>query len=94
MPAPSRSLLPLLALVGVAFSLGAGHVCARFAFTHGVGILTAATLRSVCATLILFALLRVRGIPVLPNAAGAMQVLGAVVVVAAVIYFQVAARRK
>jgi drug/metabolite transporter (DMT)-like permease len=71
MPASSRPLLPLLALVGVAFSLGTGHVCARFAFTHGVGILTAATLRSVCATLILFALLRVRGIPLARNRAGA-----------------------
>ena len=75
MPASSRSLFPLLALVGVAFSLGAGHVCARFAFAHGVGILTAATLRSVCATLILFALIRVRGIPVLANAAGAKATL-------------------
>jgi drug/metabolite transporter (DMT)-like permease len=71
MPALPRSLLPLLALVGVAFTLGAGHVCARFAFTHGVGILTAATLRSACAMLVLFALLRLRGIPLLPPAAGA-----------------------
>lgn len=62
----SRSLLPLLALVGVAFSLGTGHVCARYAFTHDVSILTAATLRSACAVLILLVLLRVRGIPVLP----------------------------
>lgn len=65
MPRP-RSLLPLFALVGVALSLGTGHVCARLAFTHGVSILTAATLRSACAALVVFLLLRLKGIPLLP----------------------------
>jgi drug/metabolite transporter (DMT)-like permease len=66
MSSPSRSLLPLFALLGVALSLGTGHVCARLALTHGVTILTAATSRSACAALLLFAVLRVRGVALLP----------------------------
>ena len=47
-------------LVGVAVGLGTGHVCARLAFTHGVTVITAATVRSVCASLLLLALLALR----------------------------------
>jgi drug/metabolite transporter (DMT)-like permease len=75
MPTPSRTLLPLFALVGVAFSLGTGHVCARLAFTHGVTLLTAASLRTGSAALVVFALLRLRGIPILPLKDGARTAL-------------------
>lgn len=64
--APSRAVLPLLGLFGVAVSLGAGHVCARVAFTNGVGVLTAATVRSLLAAALLLALLQLRRAPVLP----------------------------
>jgi len=63
---PSRAVLPVLGLFGVAVSLGAGHVCARLAFTNGVNILTAATVRSLLATVLLLVLLRLRGMAVLP----------------------------
>lgn len=53
-------------LVGVAVSLGTGHVCARLAFTHGVTVITAATVRSVCAGLLLLALLVLRRASPLP----------------------------
>lgn len=63
---PSRAVLPVLGLFGVAVSLGAGHVCARLAFTNGVNILTAATVRALLATALLLVLLRVRRTAVLP----------------------------
>jgi hypothetical protein len=63
---PSRAVLPVLGLFGVAVSLGAGHVCARLAFTNGVNILTAATVRSLLATALLLVLLRLRGTALLP----------------------------
>lgn len=63
---PSRAVLPVLGLFGVAVSLGAGHVCARLAFTSGVNILTAATVRSLLATALLLVLLRLRGTALLP----------------------------
>lgn len=66
MSAPPRAFLPLLGLFGVAVSLGAGHVCARVAFTHGVGVLTAATVRSLLAAALLLVLLRLRRTPILP----------------------------
>lgn len=53
-------------LVGVAVSLGSGHVCARLAFTHGVTVLTAATVRALSASLLLFALLALRRTSPLP----------------------------
>ena len=62
----SRTWLPVVGLFAVAATLGSGHVCARLAFTNGVNVLTAATLRSLCAALLLFALLRLRRTPVLP----------------------------
>jgi len=60
------ALLPVLGLFAVAVTLGSGHVCARLAFTNGVNVLTAATLRSVCAAFLLLLLLRLRRTPVLP----------------------------
>jgi drug/metabolite transporter (DMT)-like permease len=62
----SRSWLPVLGLFAVAVTLGSGHVCARLAFTNGVNVLTAATLRSAAAALLLVMLLRLRRIPILP----------------------------
>jgi drug/metabolite transporter (DMT)-like permease len=89
-----RSLLPLLALVGVAFSLGTGHVCARLALTHGVTILTAATSRSVCAAALLFALLRLRGIPLLPLKGTAdVTVLFGLLIAAQTLALQLAVKR-
>jgi drug/metabolite transporter (DMT)-like permease len=64
--ARGSTLLPVLGLFVVAVALGAGHVCARLAFTNGVNVLTAATLRSLCAAFLLLALLRLRRTPVLP----------------------------
>ncbi len=61
-----RPWLPIAGLVGAAFTLGSGHVAARLAFAHGVNVITAATLRSVCACLLLLLVLRVRHITVLP----------------------------
>ncbi len=58
-------LLPF-ALFGVAVSLGAGHVSARLAFANDVNVITAATVRSVCAGLLLLGLLRFRRESVLP----------------------------
>lgn len=66
MSARPRSVLPILGLFGVAVSLGAGHVCARLAFTSGVNILTAATTRSALAVAVLLVLLRLRGTAILP----------------------------
>jgi drug/metabolite transporter (DMT)-like permease len=62
----STTWLLLLALFGVAVSLGAGHVSARLAFANGVNVMTAATVRSVGAGLLLLVLLRLRGEAVLP----------------------------
>lgn len=59
----SRASVGWWALPGLlcaALSLGFGHVCARFAFGHGVGILAAATARALCASAILVILLRWR----------------------------------
>ncbi|HSD54708.1 MAG TPA: DMT family transporter [Burkholderiales bacterium] len=66
MPPRSHTLLPVLGLFGVAVILGAGHVCARFAFANGVNVLTAATVRSLLAATLLLALLRARRTVVLP----------------------------
>ncbi len=66
MSARVPALLPVLGLFAVAVTLGSGHVCARLAFTNGVNVLTAATLRSVCAAFLLLLLLRLRRTPVLP----------------------------
>ncbi len=63
---PARTWLPVLGLLAVAVTLGSGHVSARLAFTNGVNVLTAATLRSLCAVLLLAVLLRLRRTPVLP----------------------------
>jgi drug/metabolite transporter (DMT)-like permease len=62
----THAWLLLLALFGVAVSLGAGHVAARLAFANGVTVITAATVRSVVAGLLLFALLQARRERVLP----------------------------
>jgi drug/metabolite transporter (DMT)-like permease len=62
----ARTFLPVLGLFAVAVSLGAGHVCARVAFTSGVNVLTAATFRSLFAAALLLVLLRLRRTPVLP----------------------------
>jgi drug/metabolite transporter (DMT)-like permease len=64
--AAPRTVLPLLGLFAVALTLGAGHVCARVAFTNGVNVLTAATVRSLLAAALLLVLLRLRRTPVLP----------------------------
>lgn len=66
MSARTHGWLLLLALFGVAASLGAGHVAARLAFANGVNVVTAATVRSGCAVLLLYALLRLRREAVLP----------------------------
>jgi drug/metabolite transporter (DMT)-like permease len=66
MSARSTTWLLLLALFGVAVSLGAGHVSARLAFANGVNVMTAATVRSVGAGLLLLVLLRLRREAVLP----------------------------
>lgn len=73
----------VLGLVAVAFALGAGHVCSRLAFTHGVTVITAATVRSVCASLLLLGFLVVRRMPPwpLPREFRGTLVLGACVVV-------------
>jgi drug/metabolite transporter (DMT)-like permease len=54
---------PVAALLACAVSLGSQHVFARVAFAHGVNVLTAATMRSATAALLLLALLLVRGMP-------------------------------
>lgn len=62
----ARAYLPLIGLFGVAVSLGAGHVCARIAFTNDVNVLTAATVRSLLAAALLLVLLRLRRTSVVP----------------------------
>lgn len=81
-------------LLGAALSLGTGHVCARFAFGHGVGIMTAATFRALCASAILLCLLRWRRMPlrVSPSAFRGILVLG-LGVVAQTLLIQVAVKR-
>jgi drug/metabolite transporter (DMT)-like permease len=64
--ARSATWLLLLALLAVAVSLAAGHVAARLAFANGVNVMTAATVRSVCAGLLLLAWLAARREAVLP----------------------------
>ena len=70
--------LPALAVAGIAIVLATGHVCARLAFANGLTVITAATVRSLAASLLLLALLRFRRIPVLPvpREARAAAVLG------------------
>ena len=70
--------LPALGVAGIAVVLATGHVCARFAFANGVTIVTAATTRSIAASLLLLAVLRARNIAVLPlpREARAAAVLG------------------
>ncbi|HTO47921.1 MAG TPA: EamA family transporter [Burkholderiales bacterium] len=91
MPARTNTWLPLFALFGVAVSLGAGHVAARLAFANGVNVITAATVRSVCAGLLLLVLLRLRREAVLPlpPAFGSTIVLG-VLIAAQTVCIQVA----
>ncbi|MCW5623436.1 MAG: DMT family transporter [Burkholderiales bacterium] len=86
--------LALLGLLGVAIALGSGHVFARFAFTHGVSVLTAATVRSVAATVLLLGLLLVRrrGLWPLPAAARRVAFLGIAIAVQTVLV-QVAVQR-
>ena len=66
MSARTSTWLLLLALFAVAVSLGAGHVAARLAFANDVNVITAATVRSVGAGLLLLVLLRLRREAVLP----------------------------
>jgi len=58
--------LTVLGLFGVAISLGSGHVFARLAFNHGANVLAGATVRAVSASLLVYLLLRVRGLAVMP----------------------------
>jgi len=83
--------LPVLGLLVVAVVLGAGHVCARLAFTNGVNVLTAATVRSVCAGLLLLVLLWLRRTAVLPLPPGfrGTLVLG-VLIAAQTVFIQLA----
>jgi probable blue pigment (indigoidine) exporter len=53
--------LNIAGLTCCAASLGTAHVCARLAFGQGVNLLTAATTRAGCASLIVLALLLSRG---------------------------------
>jgi len=76
MSSSARSLLPLAALLVVAITLGSGHVCARLAFRNGADLLTAAGMRTLCASVFLFALMRLRGIAILPLRASPGPVLG------------------
>lgn len=81
-------------LLGAALSLGTGHVCARYAFGHGVGILTAATFRAVCASVILLCLLRWRHDPMrVSSAAFRGTLLLGLGVVAQTLLIQVAVKR-
>jgi probable blue pigment (indigoidine) exporter len=57
------SWLNIAGLTCCAASLGTAHVCARLAFGQGVNLLTAATTRAGCASLIVLALLLSRGRP-------------------------------
>src|SRR5262245_27239735 len=66
MSARPNTWLLVFALFGVAVSLGAGHVSARLAFANGVNVITAATVRSVCAGFLVLALLSLRRETVLP----------------------------
>jgi drug/metabolite transporter (DMT)-like permease len=66
MSARTSTWLLLPALFAVAVSLGAGHVAARLAFANDVNVITAATVRSVGAGLLLLVLLRLRREAVLP----------------------------
>jgi drug/metabolite transporter (DMT)-like permease len=77
------SPLALVGLILVALSLGSGHVCARLAFTQGVGVMTAATTRSACACLLLLATLAFTRTLRLPRAGEwrAAVILGGLVVV-------------
>lgn len=56
----------MAATVGVALSYGCGHVCARYAFSHGVTVVTAATCRCMLVTLVLAAFLTLRRVPLWP----------------------------
>jgi drug/metabolite transporter (DMT)-like permease len=66
MSARTSTWLLLVALFAVAVALGAGHVAARLAFANGVNVITAATVRSVGAGLLLLAVLALRREDVLP----------------------------
>jgi len=83
-----------IGLLCAALSLGTGHVCARYAFGHGVGIMTAATFRALCASVILLGLLRWRRVPILVSGAAfrGILLLG-LGVVAQTLLIQVAVKR-
>ncbi len=90
-PAPWGALAGLL---GVALTLGTGHVMARLAFSSGVSVLTAATVRSLCATALVLGLLRLRGVALMPLPRGArpMMLLG-LAIAAQTVLVQVAVSR-
>jgi drug/metabolite transporter (DMT)-like permease len=62
----NRRWVALAGLVGAAGILGWGHVFARLAFSNGVNVITAATVRSVFAAFLLIVLLRIRREAVFP----------------------------
>jgi drug/metabolite transporter (DMT)-like permease len=66
MMSPPRRWIAPAGLVASAAILACGHVFARLAFSHGVNVITAATVRSVFASALLVLLLRLRNTPILP----------------------------
>lgn len=60
------SWLPLAGLILMAVSLGTGHACSRLAFANGVNVPTAASVRSLTASLLLLGLLGFLGKRVFP----------------------------
>ncbi len=92
-PRRDPAWLPALGVAAIAVTLAAGHVCARYAFANGVTVVTAATTRSLTATLLLFALLRARRVAVLPppREARAAAVLG-ILIAAQTVLVQIAVK--
>lgn len=84
----------IVGLFGVAATLGIGHVFGRLAFSNGVTVLTAATVRSVCASALLLLLLRWRRTPVwpLPREFRALLLIG-VCITAQTVLVQIAVAR-
>lgn len=93
MTASRTAWWPLAGLVAAGTSLASGHVCARLAFGHGVGLLTAATLRAGSAAAILCLLLLIRRTPIRIDARqGRGTLLLGLCVVAQTLFVQIAVK--
>ncbi len=81
----SSSSLPLLGLIVCSASLASAHAFARLSYAYDVNVLTAASARLTCAVVAFF---------VAGELLSVLQIIGALIVVTAVMGYQVSVRRR